>query len=88
MRLRDVIPGLGKSKTRRRIKKLEQKAGTLPVMFALFFTEFIKIATLAIPTFSRSAILDASMMLGLALLTGVLYVRGVDISIEDVVYDE
>jgi hypothetical protein len=44
MTLKDFIPGLGDRTTAKRIRDLEKKAGTLPVIFALLFTESIKSA--------------------------------------------
>lgn len=40
--MKELLPGFGEKTTRQRIKELEKRAATLPVIFALLFTEAIK----------------------------------------------
>lgn len=40
--MKQLIPGLGEKTTRQKIRELEKKAATLPVIFALLFTESLK----------------------------------------------
>lgn len=47
--MKELVPGLGDKRTTKRIRELEKNAGTLPVIFALFFTEAIKITAAGIP---------------------------------------
>lgn len=47
--MKSLIPGLGDRTTRKKLRELEKKAGTLPVVFALLFTEGIKIIVSGIP---------------------------------------
>jgi hypothetical protein len=37
-----IVPGAGNKTTAKRVRELEQRAGTMPVIFALLFTEAIK----------------------------------------------
>lgn len=47
--MKELIPGRGEQTTRKRLRQLEEKAGTLPVIFALLFTESIKILVSGLP---------------------------------------
>lgn len=49
MSWKNYIPGMGEMTTLDRVRKLEKKAGTLPVIFALFFTEALKTAIANVP---------------------------------------
>ena len=42
MSLRSYIPGLGEKTTRQKVKKLEQEAGSLPIMFGVFVTKIFE----------------------------------------------
>jgi len=42
MSLRSLVPFRGNKTTRKRIKELEEKAGTLPIFFSLFVLEGVK----------------------------------------------
>ena len=43
------VPTLGDKTLRQKIRELEREAGTLPVIFALFFFEFLKSTVASIP---------------------------------------
>jgi hypothetical protein len=64
----DLIPGQGERKTARRLKELQREAGTLPIIFALLFTESIKsaIALTPIPLPSPAKFFIASVLVGMA----------------------
>lgn len=47
--MKEVVPGVGEKSTKKRLRELEEQAGTLPVIFALLFTEAIKITVSGIP---------------------------------------
>lgn len=47
--MKEVVPGVGEKSTKKRLRELEEQAGTLPVIFALLFTEAIKILVAGIP---------------------------------------
>lgn len=55
--MRELIPGVGDRTARQRLRDLEKKAGTLPVIFALLFTEGVKtfVAGLPIPFVPETA---------------------------------
>lgn len=78
--MKSLIPGFGEKTSKKRIKELEEEAGTLPVIFALLFTESIKIAVVGLPTpfFPDSSwfhfIGESLKFLFMAVLVGVLYV--------------
>lgn len=42
MSLWSYIPGLGEKSTRQKLKKLEQEAGSLPIMFGVFVTKIFE----------------------------------------------
>jgi predicted permease len=86
MRLRDLMPWIGKNNTQKRWKQLEKKAVTLPVLFSLFFTKFIEIIVLAAPDFPMEELFNAFTMLVLSLITGGVFVYGVEL--EDIVNEE
>ena len=86
MRLRDLMPWIGKNNTQKRWKQLEKKAVTLPVLFSLFFTKFIEIIVLAAPDFPMEELFNAFTMLVLSLFTGAVFVYGVEL--EDIVNEE
>jgi len=91
MNLKEFVPGYGEKSTRKRIHELERRAGTLPVMFALFFTEAIKIAALEIPLLTHGmgvteATADVIRMLLLSVIVGSIYIYDIDIDdVEEVV---
>lgn len=78
--MKSIIPGLGEKTTRKRLRELEEKAGTLPVVFALLFTEAIKItvAGIPIPFVPQTAwfhfLIEALKFLLLAIAVGMAYV--------------
>jgi hypothetical protein len=80
MKLKWLIPGRGDYKTLSRLRDLEQKAGTLPVMFALFFTKAIEITVLAIPAVFIDLpsfvepIFDAIKMFIAAMIVGAMHI--------------
>lgn len=85
MKLKWLIPGETDVNTLQRLRQLEQKAGTLPVMFALFFTKAIEITVLAIPPFIPIPnfilpLFDAIKMLLAAIIVGVIHVYELDLS--------
>ena len=45
----DLVPGRGDRDTVRRLRELQRRAGTLPIIFALLFTESIKAAIASTP---------------------------------------
>ena len=88
MNPKELIPWYGGKSAKQRFKELEQKAGTLPVMFALFFTEAIKITALSIPFLHGmemlpQGIIDAFQMLVAAIIVGIIYVYDFE-PIEDI----
>ncbi|EGQ44218.1 MAG: hypothetical protein J07AB43_02770 [Candidatus Nanosalina sp. J07AB43] len=83
MNPKHLIPGVGPSSTVQRIKKLEKKAATLPVLFALFFSEAIKIAALGFPHYNTDIVIDVVIMIVLAIVTGLMYV--LEVNLENVV---
>jgi len=78
--MRELVPGLGDKRTTKRIRELEKNAGTIPVIFALFFTEAIKItaAGIPIPFVPETAwfhfLLEALKFLLIAILIALMYV--------------
>jgi uncharacterized membrane protein (DUF485 family) len=79
MNPKHLLPWYGGKSAKQRFKELEEKAGTLPVMFALFFTEAIKITTLSIPFLHGmdmlpQGIIDAFQMFVAAIIVGIIYV--------------
>jgi len=86
MRLRDLMPWIGKNNTQKRWKQLEKKAVTLPVLFSLFFTKFIEIIVLAAPDFPMEELFNALTMLVLSFITGAIFIYGVEL--EDIVNEE
>ena len=79
MNPKHFIPGLGNSGTAKRFRELEKRAGTLPVLFALFASEAIKITTLAFPSYTRDVYIDIATMIILSIVTGALYVYEIDL---------
>ena len=82
MHPKHLIPGLGNPETMKRFRELEKRAGTLPVLFALFASEGIKIAALGFPNYSSSQTADIVAMALLAVVTGVVYVYDLDDPLE------
>jgi len=85
MRLREVMPWMGERSARQRLHDLEERAGTLPVLFALFFSEAVKIASLNLPVAERVIsgppwVAECIQMAALAAVVGVVYVYDVDTS--------
>ena len=78
MNLKHLVPWMGKDKTAKRWRELEKRAGTLPVFFALFFSEFVKILTVSFPNYSINTIIDLLTMLILSVLTAFIYVYDID----------
>jgi hypothetical protein len=78
MNFKDLLPWVGKGGTSKRWRELEKRAGTLPVFFALFFSEFVKILTLSFPNYSLSTIFDLLTLFILSALTALLYVYDID----------
>lgn len=78
MKLKDLVPWIGNDKTARRWRELEKKAGTLPVFFALFFSEFVKILTLSFPNYSMETILDLLTLFILSAFVAFLFVYDID----------
>ena len=78
--MREIVPGVGGKSTADRIRELEEEAGTLPVIFALFFTEGLKQIVIATPIVgfppgSRlNMLVNAAKMLLAAIIVGGLYV--------------
>lgn len=86
---KSLIPKYGKESALDRWKRLEKKAATLPVLFALFFSEAIKITVLSITELNRAVAIDVVSMLVLAAITALLYVYEIDLDdVEDVVTKE
>lgn len=89
MDLKWLVPGKGDHQTLQRLRELEQKAGTLPVMFALFFTKAIEITVLAIPpvfiTLPKfiAPLFDAIKMLVAAIIVGIIHVYELDLTSDD-----
>lgn len=84
MELKQLLPGYGEHSTRKRMHELEKRAGTLPVMFALFFTEGIKLVVSAIPFFDGinglwGGFIEAAQMFLVAIILGLIYVYDVDL---------
>lgn len=84
MNPKELVPGYGDKATMARFRELESRAGTLPVMFSLFFTEAIKIAALSIPVFEGvngvwGGFIHAIQMLIAAIIVGMLYVYELDL---------
>ena len=89
MHPKHLIPGLGNPETIKRFRELEKRAATLPVLFALFFSEGVKIMALSITELDKAVIIDVSSMLLLAAITALLYVYEIELEdIEDVVNQE
>lgn len=82
MHPKHLIPGLGNPETAKRFRELEKRAGTLPVLFALFASEGIKMAALGFPSYSNSQVADIVTVTGLAVLIGVVYVYDLDDPLE------
>lgn len=80
MQFKELVPGSGEKSTRKRIKELEEKAGTLPVIFSLFFSEGLKTAVLAIPFLERFPELWATtvQMFLVSFMVGAIYVYQID----------
>lgn len=84
-----LIPNFGEESTLDRWKRLEKKAATLPVLFALFFSEAVKITALSITELNRGVAIDVGSMLVLAGITALLYVYEIELEdIGDVVNQE
>jgi len=84
MDLKQLLPGYGEHSTRKRIHDLEKEAGTLPVIFALFLTEGIKLAVSSIPFFDGvnglwGGFIDAAQMFLVAIIVGLIYVYDIDL---------
>lgn len=80
MDIRELIPGLGEKTTRQRVKELEKEAGTLPVIFSLFFTEALKEGVIAIPfleSFPESVAISIQMTIASAIVA-LIYVYQLD----------
>lgn len=78
MNLKHLLPWVGKDKTAKRWRELEKRAGTLPVFFALFFSEFVKILFLSFPSYSMKTTLDLIVLLVLSVITATIYVYDLD----------
>jgi len=78
MKLKDLVPWIGNDKTAKRWRELEKKAGTLPVFFALFFSEFVKILTLSFPNYSMNTIVDLIVLFVLSVIIATIYVYDID----------
>ena len=78
MNLKHLLPWVGKDKTAKRWRELEKKAGTLPVFFALFFSEFVKILTLSFPNYSMNTIIDLIVLFVLSVTIAIIYVYDID----------
>lgn len=87
MKIKDFIPMMGKSDTVQRYKDLEKKAATLPIFFALFFSESIKIAALAFPQYTPDTTFDIVKMFVAALIVGIIYIYELDEAISDEIDD-
>jgi hypothetical protein len=78
--MKSLIPGLGDRTTKKRLRELEKQAGTLPVIFALLFTESVKTFIGGIPivflpeTAPFRFAVEALKFLLLALVIGALYI--------------
>ena len=66
----DLVPGSGDRNAVRRLRELQRQAGTLPIIFALLFTESIKSAIASMPV---PIPLPVKFFIA-ALIVGVLYV--------------
>lgn len=75
--MKELIPGLGEKTTKQKIKDLENKAATLPVIFALLFTEALK-KTIELLSLPYITVPSPIKFLLVALVVGVIYVYGVD----------
>jgi len=78
MNLKHLLPWVGKDKTAKRWRELEKRAGTLPVFFALFFSEFVKILTLSFPNYSMNTIVDLIVLFVLSVIIATIYVYDID----------
>jgi hypothetical protein len=86
---KDFIPWIGKESTFSRWKRLEKKAATLPVLFALFFSKAIEITVLNITELTRGVMIDIGSMFMLAVITALIYVYEIELEdIGDVVSQE
>lgn len=78
--MKELIPGAGEKSAKERLRELEEQAGTLPVIFALLFTEAIKILVAGVPVPFLEAvagyqfILEALKFFLLAIAIAVAYV--------------
>lgn len=87
MRIRDFLPMVGQSGTVQRYKDLEKKAATLPVFFALFFSESVKIAALAFPQYTPSTKMDIAKMFIAAVIVAIIYIYELDEAVADEIED-
>jgi hypothetical protein len=87
MKIRNLVPYIGESGTRKRWRKLKNDTVTLPVLFSLFFTKSVEIFVLAAPEFPMEELVNSATMLLLSIITGVSYIYGLELDIEDVVFD-
>jgi hypothetical protein len=89
--MKELCPGVGEKTTRQRIKELEKKAATLPVIFALLFTEAIK-STIGMIPVPHITIPTPVKFLIAALIVAVIYIYEEDAGMyaeraKDVAYD-